>query len=253
MNRLDFLDSSFSLQQGESSVVEFGRYSSTSDGWPRAVFAPLHYEPNYAYPLIVWLHGAGDDERQLRRIMPLVSMRNYVAVGPRGVDPAETGKGFTWKQSAGSLQRAEEAVSQATDAAALRYHTSQRRTFIAGYGAGGTMALRLALTFPGRFAGVISVGGSVPAGGAPLGHLLAIRKLPLLLLCGQKSENYPELQLCSDLRLLHSAGMWVNLRLYPCGDEVHPSMLADLDRWIMHQITSPASDRNPSGTNLQEN
>jgi phospholipase/carboxylesterase len=253
MNRLHFLESSLQFDQSEPAVVEFGRYTSTCDGWPHALFAPLHYEPNYAYPLIVWLHGAGDDERQLRRIMPLVSMRNYVAVGPRGVDASETGKGFTWSQSSGSLQRAEETVSHAMDAAARRYHTSERRTFIAGYGAGGTMALRLALTFPGRFAGVISLGGSVPVGGAPLGHLLSIRRLPLLLLCGQKSEQYPEMQLCSDLRLIHSAGMSVNLRLYPCGDEVDPTMLADLDRWIMHQITSPASDRNPSGTHLQEN
>ena len=47
------------------------------------LFAPLHYEPNYAYPLVIWLHGPGDDERQLLRVMPLVSMRNYVSVGPR--------------------------------------------------------------------------------------------------------------------------------------------------------------------------
>ena len=45
--------------------------------------APLHYERNYAYPLVVWLHGPGDNERQLQRIMPLVSMRNFVSIGPR--------------------------------------------------------------------------------------------------------------------------------------------------------------------------
>jgi phospholipase/carboxylesterase len=253
MNRLNLLESSLLFGQEQSSVVEFGRYSTTTDGWPHALFAPLHYEPNYAYPLIVWLHGSGDDERQLRRIMPLVSMRNYVAVGPRGVDASSTGKGFTWLQATEGLQRAEDAVSHAIDAASLRYNVSERRVYVAGYGAGGTMALRLALTFPGRFTGVISVGGGVPTGGAPFGNLLNIRKLPILLLCGQKAEQYPETQMCDDLRLLHSAGMTVNLRLYPCGDEIDPNMLADLDRWIMHQITSPTSDCNPSGTRVNEN
>ena len=50
-------------------------------GDSHCLFTPLHYERNYAYPLIVWLHGPGDDERQVTRVMPLVSMRNYVGVG----------------------------------------------------------------------------------------------------------------------------------------------------------------------------
>jgi predicted peptidase len=41
-----------------------------------AYFAPEGYEANYAYPLVVWLHNAGGDERQLARVMPLVSTRN---------------------------------------------------------------------------------------------------------------------------------------------------------------------------------
>jgi hypothetical protein len=34
--------------------------------------------------------------------------------------------------------------------------------------------------------------------------------------------------------------MCVCLRQYPCGDDLTTSMLGDLDRWIMDQITSPA-------------
>ena len=30
------------------------------------------------------LHGWGDDETQLKRVMPIVSMQNFVAVAPRG-------------------------------------------------------------------------------------------------------------------------------------------------------------------------
>ena len=51
-------------------------------GYTYSLFAPLRYTPSYPYPLIVWLHGYGSDERQLVRVMPLVSMQNYVAVAP---------------------------------------------------------------------------------------------------------------------------------------------------------------------------
>jgi phospholipase/carboxylesterase len=253
MNRFQLLESSLSFSSQQPAIVESARYSSSSDGWPHSLFAPLHYEPNYAYPLIVWLHGDGDDERQLRRIMPLVSMRNYVAVGPRGVDRLDSDKGYTWERNADSPQRAEEVVGQAIDAASLRYHVAERRIFLAGFGAGGTAAMRLALSDPMRFAGVVSIGGRIPSGGAPLARLHAVRKLPLLMLAGQQSSQYPEAQTCDDLRLLYTAGMSVNLRLYPCGDEIDPHMLTDLDRWIMHQITSPASETNRSGTHVHDN
>ena len=63
--------------------VESALFSTRVLDFAHAWFLPLHYEHGYAYPLIVWLHGHGDDERQLRRIMPLLSMRNYLAVAPR--------------------------------------------------------------------------------------------------------------------------------------------------------------------------
>ena len=65
--------------------IQSGLFSTTQQDTIHTIFAPLHYEPGYSYPLLVWLHGPGCDERQLLRIMPLVSMRNYVAVAPRGV------------------------------------------------------------------------------------------------------------------------------------------------------------------------
>src|SRR5580704_12859193 len=71
----------------EISEVEGGRFSVLPDAG-QTLFAPIHYESNYAYPLIVWLHGPNDDERQLKRIMPFVSLRNYVGVSPRGTASA---------------------------------------------------------------------------------------------------------------------------------------------------------------------
>src|ERR1043166_8063787 len=106
---------------------------------PHAFFAPLHYETNYAYPLLIWLHGSGDDETQLKRIMPLVSLSNYLGAAPRGTlecPPGADGAGYTWCQGRAHVALAEQRVFEALELARKRYHVSPRRIFLAGFDAG---------------------------------------------------------------------------------------------------------------------
>lgn len=201
------------------------------------IFAPLHYEPNYAYPLLVWLHGQRDDERQLQRIMPLVSMRNYVAVGPRAVDQVPNAPGFDWGTNEDATQIAQQRILAAIDAARIRYNIASERIYLAGLHRGGTMALRIALRSPEQFAGVASLGGAFPEGGRPLCDLRRLRKLPLFLAHSRDSRHYTLEKSCEDLRLLHSAGMAMTLRQYPCGDELTTKMLSDLNSWLMELVT----------------
>ena len=84
MNRIQqYWSEPFESSVANDVQVEAGRFTPSGPGTNQWLFVPLHYEPNYAYPLIVWLHGAQDDERQLKRVMPFISLRNYVAVAPR--------------------------------------------------------------------------------------------------------------------------------------------------------------------------
>ncbi len=223
-----------------SQTIEQATFSQSSVGPAHAVFAPLHYEPNYAYPLLVWLHGPRDSERQLQRVMPHVSMRNYVAVAPRGTEQLATG-GYDWPQSEDHILLAEHRVLAAIHAASERFNICESRVFLAGLSSGGTMAYRLALSHPQLAAGVLSIGGSFPSGGAPLRRLAEVRKLPIFLATGRDSEAYTPNQVCDDLRLMYTAGMSVNLRQYPCGDELTTQMLADLDRWVMEQVCGPST------------
>ena len=250
MNRIQHLVSHApaSVADCRSIVVESGRYQRHQPEDSLAFFSPLHYERNYAYPLIVWLHGPNDDERQLKRVMPLVSMRNYVAVAPRGTVAADDvaadaddlpARGFHWSQSLEHIARAENCVFAAIEAAREKFHVAPARIFLTGFGCGGTMALRLALNYPRRFAGALSFGGPFPSGHAPLGKLTEARRLNTLLATGRDSTLYPPEAVCEHLRLFHAAGMSVCLRQYPCGDELTTAMLSDMDRWIMDQITAP--------------
>ena len=235
------------------SQVDSASFSTGSLDFDHALFAPLHYTPGYAYPLIVWLHGSGGDERQLQRIMPLVSMRNYVAVAPRGflagdAEPSQ-GEDYGWRQEPDATERAEQRVFECIDLSQRKFHIAPRRIFLAGFDAGGTMALRLAMSHPRRFTGVISLCGSFPAGGTPFGHLIEARRLGMFLATGRGSDHYPAEKVSEDLRLLHTAGLSITLRQYPCGHELLPLMLSDVNRWIMEQINP--SDASEEESNIE--
>ena len=206
---------------------------------PQCVLVPQHYERNYAYPLVVWLHDAGGDERELKKIMPLVSLRNYVSLAVRGTSQAE--RGFDWPETADAILAAESRVDEAAAQARQRFHVHPNRIFVAGAGAGGTMALRLALRWPDRFAGGASIGGCFPTGHSPLARLTLARRSRLLIMHCRDSETYSVEQVCQELALFHAAGMSVTLRQYPCGDELTTQMLRDLDVWLMEQVTGVAT------------
>lgn len=199
-------------------------------------FTPMHYERKYAYPLLIWLHGPGDDEWQLQRVMPLISMRNYAAVGPRGTQRMEP-RGFTWGEADQSLISAEQRVFDCLEAATNKFNVAQRRIFLGGFEAGGTTAFQIGLRNPDRFAGVLSLGGPFPLNRTPLTRLDEARSLPLFIAQGRDSELYPIDRTCEELRLFHVAGLSVTLRQYLCGDELNTQMLHDMDCWMMEIVT----------------
>ncbi len=206
-----------------------------------ALFVPQHYEPNYAYPLIVWMHGPGSDERELLEVMPHVSRRNYVGVAPRGMSLSHGEFGdaaLAWPQSSPDIHEAEQRVFDSIEIARRKLHIAPGRIFLAGFDGGGTMAFRIALNHPRQFAGVLSIGGAFPSGQTPLGQWPYARNLAVFLALGRDSIEYSPDSACRDLRLLHAAGISVTLRQYPHGHYLTTHILSDVDRWIMEQISS---------------
>ena len=51
------------------------------------VHLPPHYEPNYAYPLIVWLHDDEWNARELLDLMPRISPQSYLGLAVEGLTP----------------------------------------------------------------------------------------------------------------------------------------------------------------------
>jgi phospholipase/carboxylesterase len=203
--------------------------------------APIHYEPNYSYPLVVWLHGDDSSEMELQQVMPLVSVRNYVGVAPRGTNRVcKSRRIYSWRQTAGEVADACQRVRECVEIAQDQFNVHADRIFVAGHGAGGTMALRVGMENPELFAGAISLSGRVPRGANAFRRIKDARRLPIMLSVSPTEGHYTSEQVKEDLRLLHCGGFNLTLRLYPEGDMLTDHMFADVDSWIMEHFCPTA-------------
>lgn len=222
---------------------------STRQLSPWTYVIPQHYEPEYAYPLIVFLHGQGENEHQIDDVVASISLRNYVCLGVRGTqaqDPLQNPNGFQWVHTPVQTASATQRVFDAIDDAKTQFKISDERIFLVGVGVGGSMAIRIGLSHPRRFAGVVSMEGSFPTGNSPLMQLEAARQLPILLLCGRESTFVTQDRVCETVCLCHAAGMHLDVRLYPGCDQHASLMFADVNRWIMTRI----AEGNPGAVSL---
>jgi phospholipase/carboxylesterase len=220
-----------------------GFYTSevpTPRGWPVRTFLPTGYEPNYPYPLLVFLHGHGGSEEQVLSLAPRLSRRNYVCIGLRGphpVDPrADGGPAFSWGLDGQNDARVEEYVFRAVEQTRRKYHVHSERIYLAGFCEGATLAYRLGLLFPDRFAGIISLNGCMPRHGGPLLRLPDVRHLRVLIGHGIANAVVPLALARGDFRLFYAAGLAVRMHTYPATHRIHPHMLRDINRWVIGAI-----------------
>ncbi len=218
------------------------------------LFTPIHYEPGYAYPLLIWFHGPGSDETELFRIMPQLSLRNYVAAAARGLTPEEmdsdpllrqrlVGNCFSqfqplydWPETDDGIEEAENRVVETIEHAKRSCNIADHRVFFAGVNAGGTMALRLGTRHPEWVAGIIAFSSRFPENHHPLQRWTQIRDLPIMMTIGSKNPVFGPNTLSDQLRLFHTAGMSVSIRQYKTAEELTPQMLQDANRWMMDII-----------------
>ena len=237
----------------ELDFVKVSLPAKTCQTHPHILFTPMHYEPKYAYPLLVWLHGTGEDERQVMRIMPVVSMRNYVAVAPRGLPIEQAAcpqtfdlsvsailhrpkEQYDWALSSDDLTTIEQRVFDCIAIAQERCSIAPHRIFVAGFGSGGTAALRLATLYPEHFSGAASFGGEIPPGNRIFPSWQMTQPLSVLLGVDESAPDHT----CRMMELFYTAGVTADVREYPDTKSLTPAMLQDLNRWMMQTICQPA-------------
>ena len=210
---------------------------------PVRTFLPTDYQPHYAYPLVVLLHGNGGSEESVGRLAPRVSRRNYIAISLRG--PQVLGKradgreAFGWDGDASDDSSIEDYLIRAIEQTRRTYHVHSERIFLAGICEGAEVAYRIGLGMADRIAGVIALNGQIPkATGVPLFRLGAVRDLPVLIGHGRSNAMIPYTGAQRDHRLLYAAGANVRLVGYDTDHKIHPNMLRDVNRWIMNGVNA---------------
>jgi phospholipase/carboxylesterase len=235
-----------------------------------ARFVPQRYEPNYPYPLLVLLHARGGDEQQMVRSMPAMSWRNYVGLSLRGPEPAiKRGRpeGFSWgpafarperrnprhfpalsesetvrrllhDHSPDPIDQLEDSLFSSIRQTRRALHVHSERIFLVGCGEGAAVAYRIALSYPERFAGVVSINGWLPGGFRPLGRLKSCRELSILVVHGEWNARVPVQSARRDVSVLRSGGLRVAFQSYPCAHRLTAPMLSDVDTWLINHCTA---------------
>ncbi|HZZ78668.1 MAG TPA: hypothetical protein VFE62_09125 [Gemmataceae bacterium] len=206
---------------------------------PIRTFAPLGYEPRYAYPLIVFLHGEGGNEEQILRLAPKISRRNFVSIGLRGPvcrgTNAKGALGFSWGD-ASHHDLIEDYLFRAIADTRRHYHIHSERIYLAGFGEGATLAYRIGMQYPERFGGVIALNGAMPLEDRPLLKLPEMHELKVFIGHGIANSVVPSTLVRADRRLLYAAGVDVQMKTYPTNHRLHADMLRDVNRWIISHL-----------------
>ena len=230
-------------------------------GWSEeetaACFYPMHYEPKYSYPLLVWLHAEDENEKQIGRIMPLLSLRNFVAVAPRLAkrrsshllgssrsislaqreDLCFSDEAFV--EAASDCDDAEHQILAAIRMARSRFSIHPDRIFVVGDRTSGALALKTAFANPDVFSAAASLRSGALPKGRLFNNLLTARQVPVFLaLSGGEDSKNAEIESCETLRLLHSAGFQVTLRQYFWEREQPSLLFSDLNRWLMEIVSA---------------
>jgi phospholipase/carboxylesterase len=213
---------------------------------PRGVFVPENYEPNYAYPLVIWLHDAGRSERDIADVLPRISTRNYVGLALRGaaresvpevaaMAGSAAGTGYAWSHLERDRLAFQDELHASVRELRRDFHIHSERVFLVGAGDGATMAWEVFLARPEWFAGLAVLGGRFPWRRRPLRRFRALRRKPLLLAAGS-CDVADRMQVQRIGRLMHAAGLELSLGSPLSYDRSSRAAFRRIDYWIMESI-----------------
>lgn len=193
-----------------------------------AVFTPEGYEPNYAYPLVIWFHDTGESEQVLHRIMPEVSDRNALGLALRG-ERAIGGGRFEWAENVD--EQREQRLIAAIRRLRREHHVHTERIVLAGRGVGASVAAGLFLRRPDWFGGLALFDAPAEALSVDLSRREELAGKPVLL-------DLPVVHLGRGREgagRLAAAGFDVTFR-HVRSRSLPPDTLRSLDRWLLGSV-----------------
>ena len=180
---------------------------------------------------------------ELDHVMPALSLRNYIAIAPRGnVKSRGSQRRYRWGTTLTDCAVAEDLVWDSVQAAMNVLSIHSDRIFLAGFGGGGTMAQWIGLKYASQLAGVVSLTGVVPKTSRVLSNWKIARSLKVLFAQRQGSTICSEDDMMRAVRFAHQSGL--DYRFLQAqseddteGNELDAGMLQAANRFMMGIVT----------------
>jgi len=206
--------------------------------WPVSLFVPEQYEDNYAYPLIVWFHAAGQNEGQLESVISSISSQNYCGLGIQGNLALSDDKSFDWNPEL--LEHKEVPLQDLLSVTIRRLrkvsHIHSERIFLAGAGTGADVALQQLAQTPDWYAGALLFS---PSCGDCLVDSLESSILDSKSILWTVSRTASSEQLAHNVeavQLARLAGAEPELRVTETAIDPESSDIRFVDHWLLTKI-----------------
>jgi len=152
------------------------------------VYVPFDWTPDRAWPVILFLHGAGERGTDGLR-QSEIGLGRAIRLNPDRVPAIVVFPQLPPDQR--WLDEPADAAKQALDASIAEFHGDPRRLYLTGLSLGGYGVWHLALAHPGRFAALVPVCGGIASTNKPGAVARALRHLPVWMFHGSADDIIP--------------------------------------------------------------
>jgi phospholipase/carboxylesterase len=200
-------------------------------------------------PLIVAIHGLGDNPAHFARLFEGFSRRARIVV-PRGLEaygrPRPFGQGYAWMMPRGREALVVPQMGESTDRlAALIEAVSARRpttgrAVVTGFSQGGILSFTLATIYPHLVEGAVPIGGWLPRFAWPERRVRGGRRPVVRAFNGDLDELSPPVDARQSVAKLDELGFDAEVRVYRgVPHAITPRMQHDLFATIEEMIGGP--------------
>lgn len=206
------------------------------------------------HPTVIALHGHGANALDLLGISQTLHS-GLLWICPQAEFRLEGFYGFTWFHfDRGDPQRESESARVAgglrtfIDDASERYPVDRERTALLGFSQGGMLAYRLALSDPGRFAGLAALSTAFPAEAAEgIEPSDELRHFPVLVQHGSEDPMIAVDRARESRQRLEQIGVDLEYREYPMGHQIGAESANDLAVWLSVVLKLDGSEAGEQG------
>lgn len=200
--------------------------------------------PRGGWPLLVALHGFGDDGARIRERLRRLDGAPYARLFPDGPFPVEMHEdsglrvGFAWYQYTGdqpafmrALAFADAHLQSVVDHAAAQVVIDRSRVVLLGYSQGGYLAGVAALRDPSRYHALIAISCRIKT--ESLGDVLPRRAgYPVLILHGERDPSMPVSRQQDAATELRRHGVNVEMHVHAGGHGLRGELVPLVDAFV---------------------